>query len=490
MTAAKSSVPQTRREFHHSVIMHSLDSPFVHDQLALRAVTLNERRTQPDGEYVLYWMQTTQRFEENWALRQATLEADRLGKPLLIYQGLNPHYDHANDRIHAMIVGNAVELHARAAALGYTYLFHLRQQREGGDNRVVDRLAQRATLVVTDAFPTAGVNERSARVAARIPCRLTAVDSHGIAPAASFQKEEFAARTIRPKIAKLRDFVLEPVEDRPPRKSLPATLRASLDVDALDLTSVNVPAAIAACEIDHGVSIVARTPPGLKAARARLEAFCDGALHAYSDRRSEPGDDAGSSRLSPYLHFGHISAAEVARTVRDRGTPAEVEKFFDELITWRELALNFCTRNPNFGTLDGLPNWVRENMARHESDPRAHLYDLAAFEAAATHHPLWNAAQRELVATGAIHNVMRMYWGKYIVLWSASYAEALRIMLLLNNKYALDGRDPSTYGGVQWCLGKFDRPWVRRPVLGTIRYLSIDLAYKKFDARTYEQRWS
>ena len=469
--------------------MHSLDSQFVHDQLSLRTSTRNEVRLQPEGEYVLYWMQSTQRLEENWALRQATLEADRIGKPLIIYQGLNPHYEHANDRTHAMIVGNAVELAARAEELGYAYLFHLRQT-VAGDNRVVDRLARRASLVVTDDYPTAGVAARTARVAARLPCRLLAVESHAVIPAAAFQKEEFAARTIRPKLAKLRDLALEQVQDQPPRKAVSARLLASLEVDALDLDALDLPAAIARCEIDHAVGVVEHTPPGLHAARSRLERFCSGPLQAYADRRGDPGDADGSSRLSPYLHFGQIAAAEVARTVRERGQPAEVEKFFDELITWRELALNFCIRNPQFGTLDGLPNWVRENMARHEADAREHVYDLATFEKAATHHPLWNAAQRELVETGSIHNVMRMYWGKYIVLWSASYAEALRIMILLNNKYGLDGRDPSSYGGVQWCLGKFDRPWTRRPVLGTIRYMSIDLAYKKFDARTYERRWT
>ena len=468
---------------------HSLDSTFVRDQLSLRTSQINGIRTQPEGEYVLYWMQSTHRLVENWALRQATLEADRLGKPLVIYQGLNPHYEHANDRIHAMILGNAVELKRQADELGLTYLFGLRH-RIADDNRVVDRLAKRAALVVTDAFPTAGIDARSGRVASRINCRMLAVESHAVVPAAAFQKEEYAARTIRPKIAKLRDLSLEPVHDAPPRKAVSAALLRSLDVDALKLSGLDVMAEISRCEIDHGVRALENPAPGLTAARARLNAFCADALTHYSERRNDPSDPDGSSKLSPYLHFGQISAAEVARTVQKRGKPAEVEKFFDELHTWRELSLNFCVRNPQFGTLDGLPNWVRENMARHSSDRRDVVYDLATFEAAATHHPLWNAAQRELVATGAIHNVMRMYWGKYIVLWSASYADALHIMITLNNKYGLDGRDPSSYGGIQWCLGKFDRPWVRRPVLGTIRYMSLDLAYKKFDARTYEQRWS
>ena len=469
--------------------MHALDSQFVRDQLALRATLRNDMRLRPEGEFVLYWMQSTQRLEENWALRQATLEANRLGKPLVVYQGLNPRYERANDRIHAMIVGNAVELDRRAQELGHTYLFTLRHT-VTGDNRVLDRLAERAVLVVTDAFPTAGVDARTTRVASRLRCRLIAVESHAVVPAAAFQKEEYAARTIRPKIAKLRDLSLEPVRDEPPRKPVSAALRRSLDVDALALHAIDVRGEISRCEIDHTVRIVDGVPPGLIAARARLDAFCTEALPHYAERRNDPGDAAGSSHLSPYLHFGQISAAEVARTVRERGAPGEVEKFFDELLTWRELSLNFCVRNSAFATLDGLPNWVRENMARHAPDRREHVYDLATFEAAATHHPLWNAAQRELVATGAIHNVMRMYWGKYIVLWSATYAEALATMTTLNNKYALDGRDPSSYGGIQWCLGKFDRPWVRRPVLGTIRYMSLDLAYKKFNARGYERRWS
>ena len=469
--------------------MHPLDSQFTRDQLALRSAARNDMRLQPEGEYVLYWMQATHRLEENWALRQATLEADRLGKPLVIYQGLNPQYELASDRTHAMILGNAVELARRADDLGYTYLFHLRHQIDG-DNRVVDRLAARAVLVVTDAYPTAGIDARTNRVAARIGCRLLAVESHAVVPAGAFQKEEYAARTIRPKIARLLDLALEPVEDAPPKKRVGAALRRSLEVEALDLSRIDVAAEVARCEIDHAVAPVTTTRPGLTAARARLDHFCTSVLADYAERRNEPGDPDGSSRLSPYLHFGQVSAAEVARTVRARGDADQVAKFFDELLTWRELSLNFCVRNPHFASLDGLPNWVRENMARHAADPREHTYTAGQFERAETHHPLWNAAQRELRATGMMHNVMRMYWGKYIVLWSATYAEALATMIRLNNRWALDGRDPSSHAGIQWCLGKFDRPWQRRPVLGTIRYMSLDLAYKKFDARSYERRWS
>lgn len=474
--------------------MHTLDGPFVRDQLALRAVPLNDVRVQPEGEYVLYWMQATQRLDENWALRFATLEADRLGRPVIVYQGLNPHYEHASDRVHAFIVANAAELARRAEALGLTYLFHLRET-IAGDNRVIDRLAARAVLVVTDAFPTAGIAERSARVAARLRCRMVAVDGHGVIPAAAFTKEEYAARTIRPKVARLRDLALEPVADRPPRVAVSATLRASLEVDATELSAIrwHAPAALdallARCEIDHAVPVVRTVTPGLTAARARLHAFCDDALADYEERRGDPADDAGSSRLSPWLHYGQIAPAEVARTVLARGPAAQADKFLDELLTWRELSLNFCTRNPRYRTLDALPTWARESLARHADDPREATYDLDAFERAATHHPLWNAAQRELLERGTIHNVMRMYWGKYVILWSRDAAEAMRILVHLNNRWGLDGRDPSSHAGIQWCFGKFDRPWTRRPVLGTVRYMSIDLAYRKFDARGYERRW-
>lgn len=469
--------------------LHPLDSPFVHDQLALRTTPANGVRRQPDGEYVLYWMQSTHRFEENWALRRATLEADRLGKPLLIYQGLDPTYEHASDRVHAFVLGNAAELAARAPSLGLTYRFHLRR-RIADDRRVVDRLAARAALVVTDAFPTAGIAERTARFAARARVHVETVDSHGIVPAATFVKEEWAARTIRPKLLKLRALALEPVADRPPARPMPPALQRAIDgeLDALALDGLDLAGELARCEIDHTVFPVALAP-GLAAARARLSRFVETALPRYSERRSDPADPSGSSQLSAYLHFGQIAAAEVARAALAAGPAEEAEKFLDELITWRELSLNFCTRNPDYATLAGLPQWVRANLAEHERDPRPVTYTFDELERGETDATLWNAAQHELVRTGAIHNVMRMYWGKSVIAWTPTYADALRTLIHLNNKWGLDGRDPSSFGGIQWCFGKFDRPWApRRPIYGTIRWMSLERAYTKFDARAYEAR--
>jgi deoxyribodipyrimidine photo-lyase len=267
-----------------------------------------------------------------------------------------------------------------------------------------------------------------------------------------------------------------------------AALWGSLDVDRLDLNA-DLASEIARCEIDHSVPPAPLTS-GRKAAVARLGAFCRSALKDYDARRGEPADPDGSSRLSPYLHFGQISAADVARTAIKAVGRDRAERFLDELVTWRELALNFCLRNPRFREIAALPDWVHRTMADHAGDRREATYSLDQLERAATHHPLWNAAQRELVATGVIHNVMRMYWGKSVLMWSGAYADAMRHLIHLNDKWALDGRDPSSYGGIQWCFGKFDRPWGERPVWGTIRSMSLERAYKKFDAKTYEQRWN
>ena len=382
-------------------MMHLLSSQYVRDQLSLRGLRVNEKRTQPEGEYVLYWMQSTQRFEDNWALRFAVIEANRLNKPMLVHQGLDPTYEHANDRIHSFILHNARELAARAESLGLHYQFVLRYRRDD-DRRVVDRLAARATLVVTDLFPTCGIAERTARLAQRANCRVVAIESHGVVPHAAFVKEEYAARTIRPKLQKLMELAMEPVEDSLPKRDvspwLAASLSTTLQCTTLDLRSADLSAEINLCEIDHSVPAVPLRS-GLLAARDQLQRFCSGALAEYSRRRSDPNDDDGSSRLSPYLHFGQISAQEVVRCVRESAPSQEAEKFIDQLVTWRELAFNFCVRNPRHGSLDGLPEWVHKTMAKHADDPREVTYGLKTFERGTTHDDLWYAAQHELVAT-------------------------------------------------------------------------------------------
>ncbi|MFN8580982.1 MAG: hypothetical protein U0163_08420, partial [Gemmatimonadaceae bacterium] len=404
-----------------------------------------------------------------------------------IHQGLDPTYPHANDRIHSFILTNARELAQRADSLGYHYQFVLRRRRDD-DRRVVDRLASRAALVVTDAFPTCGVAERTARFAERSACRVAEVESHAVVPSGMFQREEYAARTIRPKLKAALDQALEPVEDRAPRRAPSRSLLASLEVDRLSLRRLDVQAAIADCEIDHSVQPVELTS-GLRAARARLEAFCGDGLRDYGARRPDPNDPDGTSRLSPYLHFGQIAPAEVVRTVRAATTQSRADAFLGEFLVWRELALNFCLRNPRFASVHALPNWARTTLRAHATDPRSHAYSLSDLEQARTHDALWNAAQLELVTSGTIHNYMRMLWGKSVMLWTRRVVDALAWLITLNDRYALDGRDPNSYAGIQWCFGKFDRPFAERPVLGMVRPMSLARAREKFDADCYIQRW-
>ena len=481
---------------------HALDSDYVRDQLVPRTVDLNGKTYHPDGEYVLYWMQSTHRLDENWGLRAAIRTANRVNRPLVIHQGLDPTYPHASDRHHTFILQGARDTARHAAQLGLHYQFVLRRRRDD-DRRVLDRLAARAYVVFTDLYPTAGVRERTERFAARVSCRVLAVDSVCIVPSGTFTKPEFAARTIRPKLAKLLDQALEPVNDDLPRVAVSASLRASLrDTIAaggglaplpLDtMTDEAIAREVAACEIDHTVPAVAQHG-GSVAALDRFAAFLRHGLAHYDAQRNEAGNGDGTSRLSPYLHYGQIASGRVIREARgarsDVGaSAADLEAFVQQVTTWRELSFNWCVRTRNFDQLAALPDWVQRTMAEHLHDPRPQRYDLEELESASTGDRLWNASQHELVTQGIIHNYPRMLWGKTILLWTESYEQARAWMFHLNDKYALDGRDPNSVGGIMWCLGLWDRPWGNKPVWGGIRPMVTHRAKMKFDVEGYIAR--
>lgn len=250
---------------------------------------------------------------------------------------------------------------------------------------------------------------------------------------------------------------------------------------------------------------------GAAAARTTLARFVHDRLPRYGDERSEPSADVASG-LSPYLHFGHIGVHTIAAAIwRDVGweparllgvrangkragywgMPAPAEAFFDELVTWRELGYGFCHYRTDYDRYESLPDWARTSLDAHARDPRPHRYDLEALDRAQTHDPIWNAAQRQLVAEGRIHNYLRMLWGKKILEWSASPRAALAALIELNNRYAVDGRDPNSYSGIFWTLGRFDRPWApERPIFGVIRYMSSASTERKFDLDGYLATWS
>lgn len=194
--------------------------------------------------------------------------------------------------------------------------------------------------------------------------------------------------------------------------------------------------------------------------------------------------------LSPYLHFGNISPHEVLLKAREAGPAAQFDKFQDELLTWREISYNFVFHNKRHRTVEAIPVWAREELRKGEADPRPVLYTEEELELAQTGNELWNAAQRAYLIDGWMHNSLRMLWGKAVLQWTPNAEEALRLMEHFNNKYSLDGRDPNSYGGIHWIFGKFDRPFYRRPIYGTVRYQSLKAAEKKFDVAKYVRRYS
>jgi deoxyribodipyrimidine photo-lyase len=229
---------------------------------------------------------------------------------------------------------------------------------------------------------------------------------------------------------------------------------------------------------------------GAAAGRRRVRQFLKHGLPGYAVARNEPAAD-GTSRLSPYLHFGQLGPREVAIAVRDAEAPAEDRQaFLEQLIVRRELAVNFVKFNPRYDALDGCERWARATLDRHRHDERQWVYGERQLEEAATHDPLWNASQRQMMETGWMHGYVRMYWAKKILEWSASPEEAMATAIALNDRYEIDGRDPNGYAGIAWAIGgKHDRPWAERPIFGTVRYMSLASTSKKFDSRAYIARW-
>ncbi len=433
-------------------------------------------------------MQVQRRAESNDALNFAVEQANELGLPVLVYEGLRHDYPHASDRIHTFVLENTRGLRKRLHEKGIGHAFFL--ERNPGDRRaVVKGLLERAALAVTDHFPAfivPGQNRALARLAEAEGVTAVAVDACGVVPLAEFPKREYAARTLRPKIHRLLPFYLSPTRDPRPRRSGLRIEAGFREEDWRESTAAKV----ASCAIDHRVPPVSdHVPGGRAAALARLDAFIRRGLDRYADASNDPALGA-TSGLSPYLHFGMISAREVALTVRAARPRADrnVAAFLEQLIVRRELAFNFCAREPRPNSLRALPDWARRTLAEHDGDEREFTYRRAEFEAARTHDELWNACQDEIRLTGVMHNYVRMLWGKKILEWSKSHAEALRIMTHLNDKYGLDGRDPNSYTGFLWCFGLHDRAWGERPVYGKIRSMSSVSTRRKVDADAYIAR--
>ena len=471
-----------------------------------RIRALNSAAEQRSGEYVLYWMVAQRRARFNFALDRAVRRAEVLDRPLVVLEPLRCDYRWASERLHAFVI-DGMRDNARAfAGRGVRYLPYV--EREPGAGRgLLEALAARAALVVTDDWPCFFVPRMQAAAATRLACRVEAVDSNGLLPLSKSPAAFPTAYAFRRFLQReLRPFLSEfPAEDRLAEARLPREAPLAAEIERRWPSTFPE---LAALPIDHGVAPVEERG-GSERAGFALRRFVAERLPRYAEERSEPTSDAASG-LSPWLHFGHVSAHEVFRAVAARegwkpeslgnslagkkegwwGMGAAAESFLDELVTWRELGFHLHRHVPDCERYETLPPWARATLDEHARDAREPLYTLEQFAGARTHDPLWNAAQRELLRTGRMHNYLRMLWGKKVLEWSASPREALAILFELNNRYALDGRDPNSTSGITWVFGRFDRPWApKRPVFGSIRWMSSQNTARKFDVGPYLARW-
>ena len=450
----------------------------------IRALNLASFRS--TGAYVLYWSQMNRRVESNHALAHAAELANAHGLPLLVYEGLTCTYRAANDRLHTFLLEGVPDTSERLAEIGAGYFFYLRARRTD-PNDVLYQLAAQACCVVTDDYPTFIAADHNSGVPGRIGVAYIAVDSSCVVPMSRHEKQAWAAYTIRPKIQRELPVYLKALPTPRLRQAWnDRLLPPGAGALRTEVTEANIAKLVAGCEIDHSVKPSPSFHGGYAEARKHLDIFLEHRLRRYAKERNEPARHA-TSDLSPWLHFGHISALEVALAVKAYAEEHRLiaDEFLEEMIVRRELAFNFTRFCATPESLDALPNWCKLTLAKHAGDVRPIVYTLEQFEKAATHDALWNACQNEMLIRGKIHGYYRMYWGKKIIEWSETHEQALRVMLHLHDVYALDGRDPNTYCNVLWCFGLHDRPWGERPIFGQIRYMGLDGMKRKTDTVSY-----
>jgi deoxyribodipyrimidine photo-lyase len=439
-----------------------------------RVRKLNDRPMRDDGPYVLYACTRNRRVESNHALLFAAALANRHDLPLLCFESLACSHAYDNDRLHTFALEGVPHFSASLQKLGIGYVFHCaRHKRES----IPRDLFHEAAACVTDDYPSA-LEPRPYE----LEIATYAVESSCVVPPACIEQRSYAAYSIRPKIRKLLPQYLKPA----PAVQVARRYRGAAPRFHTEVKPEQIAALVSECEIDHSVRPSTFIHGGRRDAERRLSRFLADGLRRYAREKNEPSAHA-TSGLSPYLHAGSISSLEVALAARKRAEEHKLvsEEFLEELIVRRELAFNFAWHTARLETLEALPDWARATLNDHRNDRRDPLYHREQFETAATGDALWNATQKELLLRGVIHGYYRMYWGKKILEWSASPEEALATMIHLHDRYALDGRDPNTYGNILWCFGLHDRPWPERPVYGKIRSMGLAGMERKTDVAAY-----
>ncbi|HUE84232.1 MAG TPA: hypothetical protein VMM84_19175 [Pyrinomonadaceae bacterium] len=479
----------------------------------IRIRDCNDAPVSPGASYVLYWMIANRRTRWNFALDRAIEIARELGKPLVVLEALRCDYPWACDRFHRFVIDGMRDNRKALAGTGVLYYPYIEPQ-IGAGKGLLETLSSDACAIVTDEFPCFFLPRMVRAAARRVAVRMEEVDSNGLLPLRAAERVFERAYDFRRFLQRELPSQLDQAPHRAPlRARLPKIKTLPRGIlkrwPAASDRLLQPESSLGHLPIDHDVNVV-HFSGGSSAAEKVLREFLRNRLPHYAEPRRtvEPSMTSG---LSPYLHFGHISTHQILESLGaiEKWIPARIsaraggkregwwgmssgaESFLDQLVTWRELGYNFCARRDDYDRYSSLPAWAQTTLEAHGHDERPHLYTMAQFDYAATHDELWNAAQNQLRVDGRIHNYLRMLWGKKILHWTTHPEQALEIMIELNNKYAIDGRNPNSYSGIFWTLGRYDRPWgPEREIFGKVRYMSSANTRRKLELKSYLARWS
>ena len=500
----------------------------IYQNKSSRIRSLNKLPQNQNGDYVLYWMTATRRYHYNSGLDRAVEIALEINKPILVVECISIRHKWANERILSFVVQGMLDNIKIFAADNITYLPWVETHIDAGNHLLV-KLSQHACHIIIDDYPTYTPRKIMERAADICKVKLEAADSNGILPMAWAEKEHLTAYSFRKHMQKNMADALMSL----PNRNIMENINQNLEFSELEMVSLFEAIeieftplewlwrvgevgriseeAMAPLDIDHKVKPVKKMKGGRFEAKKRMEIFLEINLKRYATDRNNTEDPAVSS-LSPWFHFGHLSTIEVVMKLLERsnwsydrtcfedmgkgtrsgwwGLSESEESFLDQIITWRELGFNFAHYRRDHKSIDSIPNWAKISLEAHTTDERK-PYTFEDIENARTDDEVWNAAQRQLLRTGLIHNYMRMVWGKKILEWAPNPNTAADWMIRINDRWALDGRDPNSYTGIFWVLGRHDRAWgPERPVFGKVRYMTTESAKRKLKLKNYLKRWA
>jgi len=417
-------------------------------------------------------MQASQRTEQNHALEFAVDKADSMNEPLVVLFCLIDDFPEANERHYKFMLEGLKEVDESLKKRRTTFVV-----KKGSPENIVPKISDEASVLVTDRDYLKLQRRWRDNISKKVDIPFYQVESNVVVPVeTASDKEEYAARTIRPKINDRMDEFLKIIDERTPKKG-----SMDIDFEGLDISDMN--RCMKKLDLKGEVKPVDDFKGGTSVAKSLLKDFIKNKLSDYPELSNDPTAD-NLSNMSPYLHFGQISPVYIADEVMKSGSSG-TEDYLEELIIRRELSMNYVFYNDNYDSLMGLPDWAMETLKEHEKDEREYVYSLKEFEDAETHDPYWNAAQKEMIKTGKMHGHVRMYWGKKILEWSETPEDAFLKAIKLNNRYELDGRDANAFTGVAWCFGKHDRAWKEIDIFGKVRYMNANGLKRKFDAEAY-----